>query len=244
MKKLFKALMALAYTTAVIAILAIVPYIKWSVIITYCLSFLILYLPVITYILVSNKGKYYQKKIRGILFSMKIHNRPHGLLIDKGVRIYNKQCVKFGNNVSIDNGAEIHPLVNYNGQSYPSEVIIGNNVVIGSYDRFASMTSVIIEDDVLFAAFVHITDHSHEFRDVSLPVYAQGVYQKGPVRIGKGSWLGFRCNILSGVTIGEHCIIAAGAVVTKDVPPYSIAAGVPARVIKKYDFERKEWTHV
>lgn len=233
--------MILTYIVAVVAILIVVPYMKWTIIITYSLSCVLLCLPLIMYLLFSSKGKYWQKKIRGIFFALRNHRRSHGLMIDRGVRIYNKQCVKIGNNVSICNGAEIHPLVELDGKSYPSEVCIGNNVVIGSYDRFASMTSVVIEDDVLFASFVHITDHSHEFKRVNLPVSAQGVYQKGPVRIGKGSWLGYRSEVLSGVTIGEHCVIAAGAVVTKDVPPYSVVAGVPAKVIKQYDFDKKEW---
>ena len=72
----------------------------------------------------------------------------------------------------------------------------------------------------------------------------QGVFTKGPVRIKKGAWLGFRCNILSGVTVGEHSVIAAGAIVTKNVPPYSVVAGCPARVIKKYDFDKQEWIKV
>lgn len=242
--KIMKSTIVLVYLIVVILILRVVPFTVWESLITYCISFMLLCLPVIGYALFSVKGKYYQKKIRGSLFALKCGSHSRGLLIDRGVRIYNKQCVKIGNNVSIDNGAEIHPLVNYNGKTFRSKIVIGNNVIIGSYDRFASMNSVIIEDDVLFAAFVHITDHSHSFEDIDLPVRQQGVYQKGPVRIGKGSWLGFRCNILSGVTIGEHCVVAAGAVVTKDVPPYSVVAGIPAKVIKKYDFERNEWVSV
>ena len=72
----------------------------------------------------------------------------------------------------------------------------------------------------------------------------QGTIEKGPVRIGRNSWIGIRCSILSGVTIGEHSVIGAGSIVTHDVPPFSIAAGVPARVIKKYNFETQKWENV
>ncbi len=92
-----------------------------------------------------------------------------------------------------------------------------------------------------FAAYVHITDHSHEYRDISKPVIDQGVFTKGPVRIGKGSWIGLRASILSGVTIGEHSVVAAGSIVTKDVPAYSVVAGCPARVISHYDNETGKW---
>lgn len=61
------------------------------------------------------------------------------------------------------------------------------------------------------------------------------------VVIGDGSWLGKNVVVIGNVSIGKNCVIAANSVVTKDVPDYSIAAGIPARVIKRYDFDRKEW---
>lgn len=132
----------------------------------------------------------------------------------------------------------------YYGKSYPSEIKIGNNVSFGAYDRIASAYSVIIEDDVLFAAFVHVTDHSHGYEDIQTPISKQDIIYKGPVVIKKGSWLAFGCHILSGVTVGEHSVVAANSVVTKDVPPYSIVAGNPARVVKQYNFEKKTWEKI
>lgn len=67
---------------------------------------------------------------------------------------------------------------------------------------------------------------------------------KGPVIIEDDCWLGFNCEVLSGVHIGKHSIVAARAVVTKDIPPYSIVAGNPARVIKQYNFETKLWEKI
>jgi acetyltransferase-like isoleucine patch superfamily enzyme len=63
--------------------------------------------------------------------------------------------------------------------------------------------------------------------------------KKDQVLVGEGSWIGFRANILSGVTIGKHCVVAAGAVVTRSVPDYCVVAGCPARIIKKYDFQMR-----
>lgn len=210
--------------------------------------------PIVLALVYSNQGHHLLKRIRGFMFAKKNHWRSaKGLMIDKNVCFHRPESMVLGNNISIDNGAEFFPLGGETvrklrrfcgGVKNPSKIIIGNNVHIGSYNRFASMNEVYIEDDVLFAAFVHITDHSHEYRDITLPVSKQGVFTKGPVHIGKGSWLGFRCNILSGVTIGEHCIVAAGAVVTKSVPPYSVVAGCPARVIKRYDTQKGEWVSV
>lgn len=111
-------------------------------------------------------------------------------------------------------------------------------------DRIASMNEVRIDDDVLFAAFVHITDHSHEFRKVGKPISRQGVYSKGTVHIKTGAWLAFGCHILSGVTVGEYSVVAANAVVTKDVPAYSVVAGNPAKIVKRYNFESNKWENV
>gem|GEM_PF-853047 len=183
--------------------------------------------------------------IRGKYFLIKTNqNILKKLRISKRVVITNGNRIKMMNNVTIDHDVDILPVNKVNGVNYNPQIVIGNNVYIGAYNRFACCNSIIIEDDVLFAAYVHITDHSHEFRNIEMPIIGQGIYEKGPVKIGRGSWLGFRCNILSGVTIGEHCIIAAGSVVTKDVPNYSVVAGVPARVIKQYDFTLNEWTSV
>lgn len=187
----------------------------------------------------TRNGREIAAKIRGGFYQW-IFKTKH-LTVHEGFRYRNPQCISIGHNVSIDHDTEFYPVVKYNECEFPSEIRIGNNVHIGAYNRFASRELVEIEDDVLFAAYVHITDHSHDYRDVNVPVYMQGLIGKGPVRIGKGTWIGLRCSILSGVTIGEHCVIATGAVVTNDIPSYSIAGGVPAKVIKKYDFEKKEW---
>lgn len=163
----------------------------------------------------------------------------NSLIIGKNVRFKSKKYLTIGNHTSIGNGAEFFPLE----QGYSSKIDIGDRVVIGDYNRFASMNSIVIEDDVLFAAYVHITDHSHEYRNPAIPVVKQGVFTKGGVRICKGSWIGLRVSILSGVTIGEHSVVAAGSIVTKDVPAFSVVAGIPAKIIKRYDFDKREWVN-
>jgi len=101
-----------------------------------------------------------------------------------------------------------------------------------------------IGNNVLFAGYVHITDHSHGYEDIEKPISKQHLISKGPVIIEDDCWLGFNCEVLSGVHIGKHSIVAARAVVTKDVPPYSIVAGNPAKVDKQYNFESKKWEKV
>ena len=94
--------------------------------------------------------------------------------------------------------------------------------------------------------FIFIADHNHQYEDPSKPIYMQGVkFSKSDrVEISDDTWIGAKVAICGNIRIGKHCVIGANSVVTKDVPDYSVAAGIPAKVIKKYDFEKKEWIKV
>lgn len=125
------------------------------------------------------------------------------------------------------------------------KVSIGDNTRIGRHFIIAGVgNSIVIEEDVLMSERVFIAECNHDFQDVTRPVAECGVASKGPVRIGAGSWLGIGVCVLPGVTIGKHCVIGANAVVATEIPDYSMAVGNPARVIKRYDFEKKEWAPV
>jgi acetyltransferase-like isoleucine patch superfamily enzyme len=82
-----------------------------------------------------------------------------------------------------------------------------------------------------------VTDSSHRFDDPKLPVPWQGFTSKGPTRIKDNVWCGAGVVVTSGVTIGERCVIGANSVVTTDIPAFSVAAGVPARVLREISYE-------
>ncbi len=84
---------------------------------------------------------------------------------------------------------------------------------------------------------------NHGFSNVTIGFRYQPC-TTGLITIGDGSWIGANAVITAGVTVGQYCVIAAGSVVTKDVPDYSIAAGSPAKVIKKFNHGTKEWDKV
>ena len=77
-----------------------------------------------------------------------------------------------------------------------------------------------------------VSDADHRFDDPDIPVTWQGFQSRGPTRIGDNCWLGAHVVVTSGVTIGERCVIGANSVVTSDLPPFSLAAGSPARVLR------------
>jgi acetyltransferase-like isoleucine patch superfamily enzyme len=118
---------------------------------------------------------------------------------------------------------------------------ISNNVYIGSYNIIGARESIILEDNVLIGPHVMIGDHSHQYENIEIPIKLQESTEGGPVRIERDSWIGANVFILPNVTIGRHSVIGANSVVNRDIPPYSVAVGAPARVIKQYDFELKQW---
>lgn len=117
---------------------------------------------------------------------------------------------------------------------------IGNYCAIGNFNEIYATKRIILEDYVLTADRVYITDNLHGYENPNLPVIQQPIKQIGTVRIGEGSWLGVGVAVI-GANIGKHCVIGANAVVTKDIPDYSVAVGIPAKIIKRYNFETKQW---
>lgn len=114
-------------------------------------------------------------------------------------------------------------------------LIIGNNCSINEYNHITCVSRVTIGNDVLTGRYVLITDNSHgepTYTDMLLSPLKRKVISKGPVIIGDRVWIGDKATILPGVTVGECSIIGANSVVTKDIPPYSVACGNPAKVIK------------
>lgn len=110
------------------------------------------------------------------------------------------------------------------------------NVIIGDHTRVGLHNTIIgpvsIGSHVNLAQGITVTALNHNFRDQNLRIDEQGV-STSPVTIGDDIWIGANAVILPGVTIGNHSVVAAGAVVTKDVPPHSLVAGVPAKKIKE-----------
>ena len=110
---------------------------------------------------------------------------------------------------------------------------------IGSYTTVSVVNSIEIGPRVLVSPNCYIADHNHDYSDPHVPVIDQGVRcaPGSSIRIGSGVWIGKNAVIVGNVRIGRNSVVGANSVVTRDIPDYCIAAGVPARVIKKYDFD-------
>jgi acetyltransferase-like isoleucine patch superfamily enzyme len=117
-----------------------------------------------------------------------------------------------------------------------ARVRIGAGTFLNMGVMVAAERLVEIGEHCMLANGCFVTDSSHRYDDPELPVPWQGFVSKGPTRIGDNCWLGTNVVVTSGVTIGERCVIGAGSIVTRDLPPFSVAAGVPAKVLRKIDY--------
>ena len=117
-----------------------------------------------------------------------------------------------------------------------ARVRIGEGTFLNIAVMVAAVELVEIGSHCMFANGCFVTDGNHRFDDPDKPVTWQGFTSKGPTRIGDNVWCGANVVITSGVTIGERCVIGANSVVTTDLPPYSIAAGAPAKVLRTVSY--------
>lgn len=121
------------------------------------------------------------------------------------------------------------------------EIIIGNHTRIGL--RNTIIGPVQIGNHVILAQNVVLSGLNHNYEDISLPIHLQGI-NVAPIIIEDDAWIAANSIITAGVTIGKHAIVAGGSVVTKNVPPYTIVAGNPAKIIKKYEYESRKWIRI
>lgn len=152
----------------------------------------------------------------------------------KPTTIFNEQYISIGENTLIGPGVALSAGMVPGQECITNPVVsIGDRCLIGKGSGIVGHFSITIGDDVWTGHHVYITDQNHGYEDVSRPISQQSQEERS-VSIGNGSWLGHGSIVLPGVAIGEHVVIGANSVVTKDVPSFSVAVGVPARVIRRY----------
>jgi acetyltransferase-like isoleucine patch superfamily enzyme len=162
--------------------------------------------------------------------------------------IRNKRYMKIGHGFTLGRNCRIE-VESSHWKSGGEKIclVIGKNVRINDYCHITSGESVVIEDDVLIASRVYISDLSHG-------AYGRGAVHNSPlippndrpfisypVHIQRYVWLGEGVCVLPGVTIGEGTVVGANSVVSRSLPSYAIAVGIPAKVIKKFDFIINQW---
>ncbi len=163
------------------------------------------------------------------------HKKGKGTVICRRTRmdVLPFQPFNIGDYSTVEDFATINNGVGAVHIGHNSRIGIGN-VVIGP---------VTIGNNVILAQNIVISGLNHNYTNIDIPIYLQGE-TIGTITIEDNCWIGANVVITAGVTIGKHCVVSGGAVVTKDIPPYSVAVGNPARVIKQYDFDTKNWERI
>ena len=173
---------------------------------------------------------------------------PPARLIRFPLDIRNAKNIRLGKGFTCGHGCRIEAC-NYSLHKRNVSLSIGENVELNDFVHISAFSRIDIGDDVLIASKVYISDVNHgnvgdsEEYDISIPHRLQQLHAK-PISIGENVWIGESVCILGGVTIGKGSIIGAMSVVTRSIPPHSIAVGNPAKVIKNYNHESKSWERV
>jgi acetyltransferase-like isoleucine patch superfamily enzyme len=152
-----------------------------------------------------------------------------GSVVEPPVRIAGESRIAIGDGVYVGAGSWL--------QALPGDGIaleIGDGTSISGTLVVSAARSVRIGRSVLMARNVYLSDHGHAFERAGTPVLAQGVTEPRPVEIGDGAWLGENVVVCPGVRIGRGAVVGANAVVLEDVPDWSVAVGVPARVVRSF----------
>lgn len=178
----------------------------------------------------SSKGLLFVGRRCKIRHKSRIHmGRTINIGDNVEINALSKEGIKIGNNVSILRNTIIECTGVIRNVGVGLE--IGNNVGIAQNCFIQVRGKVVIGNDVIFGPGVSVFSENHNFSDPDKPIREQGETRIG-VTIEDAVWIGTRATILDGVTVGHHSIVAAGSVVNKDIPPYSIVGGVPAKIIK------------
>ncbi len=148
------------------------------------------------------------------------------VFMDRGVEIYARRG--YGRVVL---GRWLHLGVDTALRCHEGTLSVGDKTVLGREVSINCYLDIEVGSSVLFADDIYVSDFDHKFADLAVPIKDQGI-AKSRVRIEPNVWIGTKVTVARGVVVGEGSVVGANAVVTHDLPPYSVAVGVPARVIK------------
>ncbi len=170
-----------------------------------------------------------RQRLWNLLYRPFLGSAGTGAVLEKPLMLTNPHRLFLSERVRIAQGARLENILQYGGNLYEGSIHIGEGTHIEPWVHICAAAPLHIGKNVLMASRVYISDNDHQFQNRSLPVLLQPL-TVNPVQIEDNVWLGENVVVLKGVTIGEGAVIGAGSVVTKNIPPYAVAAGIPAAV--------------
>lgn len=199
--------------------------------------------------------KYVGRRIKSWILPIRFGNKPRNLSINYPRSIRNPKRIFIGDGVHLGPNCTLKSITGTGSlmtrddgrhieQRFDSRIVIGNRVSATAGLHIAAHEQITIEDDVMLASNVFMSDALHGYERIDLPYKYQGMVRVAPIVIKRGSWIGQNVVIMPGVSVGEMAIVGANSVVTRDVPDRSIAVGSPARVIRRWDESAGGWVSV
>lgn len=180
-------------------------------------------------------------KARLKLIYWNLFRRPHADRLGADTYLMPKfqcsepECMTIGQRVLIGRDAHFEMLTRYLDQSFDPKIEIGDDVYIGSNCEIVCIYRVVIGSGSVLSDNIYINESSHGLLPNNDLIMDRPLNTKGPIKIGSGCFIGRNVMIFSGVSIADHCVIGAGAVVTRSIPSYTMAAGNPARIISRFE---------
>lgn len=166
------------------------------------------------------------------------------VIFEKNVILRGTKYIKIGNHVNFDANSVIYVVKDHKYDVKKPCLIIEDEVGVGIGAVILTANSIHIKKGVMVGPHTVIADYDHRYQDTSTPIKNQGLVNIKPIVIEEGVWIGANVTVCSGVRIGKNSVIGANSVVKSDIPDYSVAVGVPASVIKKYDSLKRKWVKV
>lgn len=150
--------------------------------------------------------------------------------------------IKFGTDIFLDRDVWLNiPFIPDNSEP---TIILDDECKIGRGVTISAKNRIHVGRQTVFGPNVLLMDHNHAFEDVSIPIGWQGVTPGGTIKVEEGCWLGYGAAVLCNIgelVIGKNSVIGANTVVTRSIPPYSVVAGNPGRVVKHFDPLKGQW---
>ncbi len=183
--------------------------------------------------------------VRSLFFSRVLNTKRINL--GAGCQLFGTRFIRFGADISVHRNLWLEAVSEYGGKQYTPLVTLGDRVKMSDGVHITCINEIRIGDDVLFGSNVYVSDHNHGGYSGLMqcsPEQAPAeriLYSVGSVIIESNVWIGDNVNIVGPLKIGYGSVVAANSVVRKDVPPRTIVAGSPARIIKVFNIETEKW---
>jgi carbonic anhydrase/acetyltransferase-like protein (isoleucine patch superfamily) len=174
----------------------------------------------------------------GVRASMALFFRFPAVYIASDVLLIGVSRIRIGSDVAIGSGSWL----NVNDRNSPLDgLVIGDNCFIGKRNFFSVGRSIILRDYCLTALNCAFIGSSHRYDDPMSAYMTTGVTLDADIYVGANCFFGYGSQVIGNVRIGHGCVIGAGALIRSDIPPFSLAVGNPASVIKRFDFSSMQW---